>query len=237
MKQNKFIVVTGGTKGIGHAIIDAFMEEGFDVATCSRNSEELDRVKQDLEFKYKGQKVHIMVADLSRMDSCKLFGKFVSDRTDNVDVLVNNTGHFLPGQLHTEQEGNLELMLNTNLHSAYNISRFFIPAMKDRKEGHIFNICSTASIIPYINGGSYCVSKFALYGLTKVFREEMKEFDVRVTAILPGATFTASWEGSDLPETRFMKPSDIGQAVLGCWKLSSHTVVEEILLRPQLGDI
>jgi len=237
MDQNKFIVVTGGTKGIGLAIIEAFMEEGFDVATCSRNLNDLNKVKENLELKYKRQSVHIMVADLANKQSCILFGKFVSGKTDKIDILVNNTGHFLPGQILKEEDGNLELMINTNLYSAYNISRYFIPEMKSRSDGHIFNICSTASIVPYINGGSYCISKFALYGMTKVLREELKEFNVRVTSILPGATFTNSWEGSDLPETRFMKSSDIGQAVLGCWKLSKHTVVEELLLRPQLGDI
>ncbi|MBC7391386.1 MAG: SDR family oxidoreductase [Opitutaceae bacterium] len=237
MEQNKFIVVTGGTKGIGLAVIEAFMVEGFDVATCSRNLNDLELLKERFELKFKGQSIHILEADLSKKESCILFGKFVSGKTDKIDILVNNTGYFLPGQIHNEEVGNLELMMNTNLYSAYHMSRYFIPMMKSRMEGHIFNICSTASIVPYVNGGSYCISKFALYGMTKVLREEMKEFNVRVTSILPGATFTNSWEGSDLPETRFMKSSDVGQAVLGCWKLSKHTVVEELLLRPQLGDI
>jgi short-subunit dehydrogenase len=91
--------------------------------------------------------------------------------------------------------------------------------------------------MPYINGGSYCISKFALLGMTKVLREEMKEHGVRVTAILPGATLTASWEGANLPPERFMKPDDVAEAILTAYKMSDRSVVEELVIRPQLGDI
>jgi short-subunit dehydrogenase len=109
--------------------------------------------------------------------------------------------------------------------------------MIDRKSGHIFNICSTASKIPYINGGSYCVSKFALYGMSKVLREEMKTHNVKVTSVLPGATLTASWEGTDIPAERFMPPEDVAASIWNAYSLSSRTAVEEIILRPQRGDV
>jgi short-subunit dehydrogenase len=128
-------------------------------------------------------------------------------------------------------------MLATNVHSAYHLTRLLLPDMMTRQTGHIFNICSTASIMPYTNGGSYCISKFALYGMTQVLREELKPHGIKVTAVLPGATLTASWEGTDLPESRFMKAEDIAKTILGAYQLSANTVIEEILLRPQLGDI
>ena len=109
--------------------------------------------------------------------------------------------------------------------------------MIQRREGHIFTMCSTASIMAYPNGGSYCIAKFALYGMTKVLREELKEHGLRVTAILPGATLTASWEGADLPAERFIRPDDVAEAVFGAWSLSPQAVIEELLIRPQLGDI
>jgi short-subunit dehydrogenase len=98
-------------------------------------------------------------------------------------------------------------------------------------------MCSTASITAYTNGGSYCVSKFALYGLSKVLREELKPHGVKVTAILPGATYTASWEGVDLPPERFMKAEDVASAISNAYGMSPGAVAEEILIRPQLGDI
>jgi NADP-dependent 3-hydroxy acid dehydrogenase YdfG len=98
-------------------------------------------------------------------------------------------------------------------------------------------MCSTASITAYTNGGSYCISKFALYGLTKVLREELKPHHIKVTAILPGATLTTSWEGVNLPEERFMKPQDVAETIWSAYHLSPSAVIEEILMRPQLGDI
>ena len=125
------------------------------------------------------------------------------------EVLVNNAGVFLPGMIETEVDGALEHMINTNLYSAYHLTRSLMPEMKRLKKGYIFNMCSIASIKAYANGGSYGISKFALYGMTKVLREELKEFNIKVTAVLPGATLTASWEGVDLPEERFIKVEDI----------------------------
>jgi short-subunit dehydrogenase len=109
--------------------------------------------------------------------------------------------------------------------------------MKARRQGHVFNICSIASIKAYPNGGSYAISKFALLGFTKVLREELKEDGIRVTAVLPGATRTSSWDAVPLPEERFMKPEDVADAVFGAYSLSPRSVVEEVLIRPQLGDI
>jgi short-subunit dehydrogenase len=109
--------------------------------------------------------------------------------------------------------------------------------MMEAKKGHIFTICSTASIMAYPNGGSYCISKFALYGMTKVLREEMKPHNVKVTAVLPGATFTDSWKGVDLPEERFIDSMDIAESIWATYSLSPRAVVEEILIRPQLGDL
>jgi short-subunit dehydrogenase len=154
-----------------------------------------------------------------------------------VDVLVNNTGFFAPGQIHSEAEGVLENMINTNLYSAYHLTRSLINDMIALQEGYIFNICSTASIMPYVNGGSYCISKYALYGMTKVLREEMKEHNIRVTAILPGPTLTASWDGVNLPPDRFIKSEDIAEAIFGAFSLSNQSVIEEIVIRPQLGDL
>lgn len=98
-------------------------------------------------------------------------------------------------------------------------------------------MCSTASIVPYVNGGSYCISKFALLGMSRVLREEMKPFGVKVTAVLPGATLTASWDGTDLPKERFMQPEDVAEAIWTAYSLSPNSVLEELLIRPQLGDI
>ena len=235
--MKKVAVITGGTKGIGRAIIYKFASHGFDIITCSRNDEELRGLKNEVENSFQEISVLTMCMDLSKKAEVNDFGKYVKANSRHIDILVNNTGVFLPGMISDEPDGALEMMINTNLYSAYHLTRGLLPQMMDDKDGHIFNICSVASIMPYANGGSYSISKYAMLGMTKVLREEMKAYGIRVTAVLPGATFTASWEGVDLPESRFMKAEDVADAVFSAYSLSKNSVVEEILIRPQKGDI
>lgn len=235
--MNKLIVVSGGTKGIGRAIIEVFAANGFDVATCARSSGDLQALEGDLAKRAPEAKIHTYAADLSARHGVDGFLQFVSGLKRPVDVLVNNTGIFLPGQVHSEPEGTLERMIDTNLYSAYYLSRGIIPGMKERNSGHIFNICSIASFTAYANGGSYAITKFAMYGMSKVLREEMKPHGVRVTSVLPGATLTSSWEGVDLPGDRFIPIEDVAAMVWASYSLSPRSVVEDVVIRPQLGDI
>jgi len=230
------IVVTGGTKGIGKAIIEKFAANGHAIATCARNESELLTLKKEIETNFK-VKVYTQKADLSSREETALFIDFVNAIGEAIEILVNNTGVFFPGEIHKEDDGFLEQQINTNLYSAYRITRGFINEMIARKSGHIFNMCSVASFMAYPNGGSYAISKHALYGFSKCLREEMKEFGVKVTSVLPGATFTASWEGAGIPEKRFIKSEDVAEAIFSVYSLSENSVVEEITIRPQLGDI
>lgn len=235
--MNPLAVVTGGTKGIGRAAIEKFLAQGFDVITCARNESDLLELQQTFSERFPESKLTYLTADLSLRADVDAFVAFIHKHNTPPEVLINNTGVFIPGQVHNETEGTLEKTMETNLYSAYHLTRGLLPSMMEQKKGHIFTICSTASIIAYPNGGSYCISKFALYGMTKVLREEMKPYNVRVTAILPGATYTDSWKGTDLPEDRFIDSRDVAESIWSVYALSSRAVVEEILIRPQLGDL
>lgn len=237
--MNNLIVVSGGTKGIGRAIVEKFLESGFDAVICARKESELLSFEQEALTMFPTQKVYVFKADLSKKIDCDRFVAFIQKLKQPLTILVNNAGLFLPGQVHSEPEGTLQTMIETNLYSAYNLTRGLVANMIENKKGHIFNICSTASITAYTNGGSYCISKFAMLGMTKVLREELKPIGIKVTAILPGATRTASWDGvaDELPEDRLMDPADVAEMVFAAYSLSPKAVVEEILLRPQLGDL
>jgi len=233
--MNKLIVVTGGTKGIGRAILEKFASLDFDVVTCARNKDGLDKLKAA--FENKGTSAQVFQADMSDREQVLAFAKFVNSLDRPVDVLVNNAGFFRPGLVTDEPDGVLENTINSNLYSAYYTTRGLVGQMKKTRTGHIFNMCSIASIKAYPNGGSYAISKFALLGFSKVLREELKEYGIRVTAIMPGATRTASWDGVELPDDRFMSVEDVAEAVYSVYALSGRSVVEEMIIRPQLGDI
>lgn len=235
--MRRLAVVTGGSKGIGKAVIVKLVSEGFDVITCARSSKDLEELELEIATNFQDGHVHWQSADLSERNDVNRFLDLVKSFGRSIDILVNNTGVFFPGQINNEEDGVLEKTMETNVYSAYHLTRGLLPKMMEERKGHVFTICSTASITAYPNGGSYCISKFALLGMTKVLREELKPYHVKVTALLPGATLTASWEGSGLPEDRFMKPEDVADSVWAAYSLSKGAVIEEILLRPVLGDI
>lgn len=231
------VIVTGATKGIGKAILRRFVKGGFDAITVARNTADLEKLKQETEQEFEGRQVHIYTADLGEREQIEAFAAFVKAQQRSIEMLVNNTGLFLPGQIYNEAEGTFETMINVNVGSAYHLTRALLPAMMERQRGYIVNVCSTASIKAYPNGGSYCIAKHALLGLTRELREELKTKGIKVTAILPGATYTESWAGSDLPESRFMQVDDMAELLWTSYHLSPSAVVEELLVRPQLGDL
>lgn len=234
--MEKYALVTGGTKGIGLAIIHSFAKNNFSLITCSRNQADLARVKNEVEGQYKVN-VYTYQADLSVRSEAKDFCSFVNQLQVPIHVLINNSGTFVPGQLMTEPEGTLEKMIEANVYSAYTVTRAIVPGMISRGEGHIFNMCSIASLQAYPNGGAYSISKFALLGFSKCLRQELAELGIRVTSVMPGATLTDSWKGTGLPDERFMSAEDIAAIIYDTFSLSKRTVVEEIVIRPQLGDL
>ncbi|MGB4958423.1 MAG: SDR family oxidoreductase [Saprospiraceae bacterium] len=231
------IVITGATKGIGKAIAIRFAKEGYDLAVCARNADDLRDFEIEVQSINPKLKVITLVTDISQKDEVLAFTDEIGKRFDKVDILVNNGGVFLPGTVTEEDEGKLEMMIETNLYSAYHLTRALLPLIRKSDRGHIFNMCSVASLIAYPNGGSYSISKFALLGFTKVLREELKTSGIKVTAIMPGATWSDSWSGVDLPVERLMQATDIAESVWSASQLSKSAVVEEIILRPQLGDL
>lgn len=233
--MNKTIVVTGATKGIGKALVQKFASEGWNVAFCARNDSDIERLKSEI-GNQKSESLGVR-CDVTKRSELKGFADAVREKFVSIDILVNNAGVFLPGKVISEPEGTLEKLMETNLYSAYHLTRHLLPSMLEKKHGHIFNMCSVASIKAYPNGGSYSISKFALLGFSKALREELKPYHIKVTALVAGATLTDSWKGTVLPESRFMKPEDVAQSVWDIAHLSENTVVEEVLLRPVLGDI
>ena len=230
-------IITGATKGIGRAITFAFAKEGSDLALCARTEADLQSLQQELNAQFPKIEVLIAVADLSNKKDVLGFGEFVLSHWQHIDILINNAGVYIGGAIAEEAEGNLEKMIETNLYSAYYLTRAILPSLLTQKKGHIFNMCSIASLFAYPNGGSYSISKFALLGFSKVLREELKDKGIRVTSILPGATWSNSWAGVDLPYERLMPAEDIAKAVLSAYQLSGASVIEEIIIRPQLGDL
>ncbi len=230
------VIISGGSKGIGKSIALQYAACGYTLFLCARNQVQLAAAAAEIANKYPSAKIHIKAADLSVKEEAESFADWCLSLAIP-DILINNTGSYLPGNVSDEPEGNMEAMMAVNFYSAYYLTRRLLPAMLQNKSGHIFNICSIASLDAYEGGGSYSVSKFALHGFTKNLRHELKERGIKVTSVFPGAVLTDSWGSFDNSNGRIMEADDVAKMVVAASSLSAQAVVEDIVLRPQLGDL
>ena len=231
------VVITGASKGIGKAVAEKFAADGHTLILCARNAGQLQSTAGEIIAAYPHCTVKTKTVDISIKDKVIAFGNWVLQTAGVPGIVVNNAGTFLPGDIHTEEDGVIEKMIATNLYSAYHLTRILLPAMMQAKSGHIFNMCSIASLQAYPNGGSYSISKFALAGFSKNLREELKPYNIKVTAVYPGAVYTDSWAGSGINPERIMQSVDVAELIHTTSKLSPQACVEDIILRPQLGDL
>ena len=235
--KTKYVVITGASKGIGKAVAEAFAANGSHLFLCSKNEVNLYNAVADIQTRYPEAVIRAKPFDLAVKEQAIQFGQWVNEHCLAADILVNNAGNFLPGSVHNEEDGVLESMMNTNVYSAYHVTRTILPAMMKAKSGYIFNICSIASLQAYANGGSYSISKFAMLGFSKNLREEMKAYNIKVAAVMPGAVLTDSWGSFDNSHNRIMEAKDIADIIITATRLSPAAVIEDIVLRPQLGDL
>jgi short-subunit dehydrogenase len=235
------IVITGASKGIGKAIADIFASNGHNLFLCSRGEVALYKTVEELMTKYPSVTIKAKPFDLSKKEEAIAFGNWCLSFS-MPDILVNNAGLFEPGSVHNEPDGLLESQIATNLYSAYHVTRTVLPKMMERHSstgtgGHIFNMCSIASLHAYANGGAYSISKFAMHGFSKNLREEMKPYGIKVTSVHPGAVLSDSWGNYDNSSKRIMEADDIAKMIFAASQLSVQACVEDIIIRPQLGDL
>ena len=231
------ILITGASQGIGAAIAKVFARElrGVRLALVARNERKLGAVARACAKL--GAKAQIYPADVSNEADVAALAKAVTAEFGGVDVLVNNAGQFRGAPFTEMKLADFDALIASNLRSVFLVSRAFAPGMITRRRGDIFNMSSIAGLIAYPGGAGYSAAKFGVAGLSKVMRAELRDKGVRVCCVYPGATISPSWEGSGVDEGRMMPTEDVARAFFDVYRLSRRTVVEEIVLRPQGGDV
>ena len=235
--MNKVAVITGSSRGIGFAVAEVFANNGFDLVLNGKNPEKLEKAINALSSQYSDIQVVGFAANLGDQNECKDFVEKTLDTHAQIDVLVNNAGVFLPGTLMDEDDDQMHFQMQTNFFSAYHVTKGLWKAMKVNDRSHVFNMCSIASIMAYDAGGGYAVTKHALLGFSKSLRKEGIPKGIRVTSVMPGATYTDSWASVDLPKSRFMKVKDVAKSIWTAYDINLHTNMEDVILRPIEGDI
>ena len=230
-------IVTGATKGMGLSITKHLAANNYNLALCARDALDLENLKNELSTLYPKLTILIQPTDCGNPEEVRSFAHFVNEKFTSINVLINNAGLFIPSMLMDEPDDILQKQMQVNVFAPHFLSKYFGAKMQKAGKGHIVNICSISSIKPTVTAASYSISKMALLGLTKVLRDELMPAGVKVTAVLPGSTLTSSWEGTTIPEERFISADDIAKSVITCLSLSAGANVDEIIIRPLKGDI
>jgi NAD(P)-dependent dehydrogenase (short-subunit alcohol dehydrogenase family) len=231
------VLITGASQGIGAAIARVFAAEvrGVRLALLARNAKNLRAVAT--QCAKLGAEAAAFPCDTSEEAAVAKAARAVTERFGAVDVLINNAGKFLGAPFLQMSALDFDEQIAANLRSVFLVSKAFVPAMVQRGRGDVFNMGSVASFKAMPGMAAYGAAKFGVLGLTRVMREELKPTGVRVCCVMPGGTESPSWDGSGVAVDRLMAAEDVARAFLDIYRLSRRTVVEEIVLRPQLGDL
>lgn len=228
----KSALITGASKGMGKAIALALAAEGYDLALCARHIDGLEELEHEIQMKNPAVKVFLKACDFSYEKNVEELAEWVEDKFPVLDVLVNNVGLYERVSLLKEGANVLEKHMQVNLNTPHFLSAYFGKIMRDAGRGHIFSITSIAAHEPVKEAGSYTITKFALSGLTQVLREELRNFGVKVTEIIPSSTLTSSWEGTTIPADQFIWPEDIAKTLIACLSMSKGANIDEVVIRP-----
>ena len=231
------VLITGASQGIGAAIAKVFAQKvaGVRVALVARNEKNLAVVARGCVKA--GAVAEVFRCDVADEAEVTAMHAAVIKRFGGVDVLVNNAGVFAGAKFEDVAVAEFDRIVAANLRSAFLVTKAFLPAMRRRKRGDVFFMSSIAGLAAYPNGAAYCAAKFGVTGLAQVLRAEMKGTGIRVCCVHPGATWSPSWSQSGVARERIMPAEDVARAFLDIWRLSRRTVVEEIVLRPEQGDV
>ena len=237
--EKKIVMVTGATSGIGEACAHKFASGGYNVIITGRRGEKLDALRQELESM--GAEVLAMQFDVRERESARKAVDFLKGKWAKIDVLINNAGLALG--LDKEYEGDFndwDTMIDTNIKGLLNMTRFVVPGMVERNEGHVINIGSVAGDVAYANGNVYCATKAAVKALSDGLRIDVAESDVRVTNLKPGLVQTnfsnVRFHGDDARAEsvyKGVKPltgDDIADVAFYAASAPAHVQIAEVLI-------
>ena len=233
--DGKVAVVTGASKGIGKALAFAFARAGAKVVLAARTRDTLEQVASEL--RESGAEALAVPTDVTNADAVKQLIQQTLDTYQHVDILINNAGigHF--GPVIDFDPDDWDTVLNSNLKAVYLCAKYALPAMLEKGSGQIINVLSIAAKVAFEASGAYCAAKAGALALTKVLASEVRQQNIRVTAVLPGSVHTPFWD--NIPEhpdfEQMLTPEHVADTVISVCQQPLGMVTEEIVVMPPLG--
>ncbi len=222
--QNKLAVVTGVSKGIGKATVQALLDNGAKVAGWGRNSPDIEH-----------DHFFFCQTDVTDLESVgQAYDRTVEHFGSGPDILVNNAGLGYSGPMEEMPVDQWKQMFDTNVHGIYYCSRKAIPAMKEKGGGHIINIGSIAATGGVAEMAGYCGTKHAVRGISRALFKEVRFHGIKVTCVNPGSVqtdFFSNIEGADAHD-KMMKPADIAGSLIDLLRSGENYLPSELEVRP-----
>lgn len=235
MKKNLNILITGGSRGIGNAIATTVSHRAKNLLLTSQHLDSMLLGLEKIQKVYNGPIFHFNLDQSNAPSAADALAEWANSIVDSIDVLVLCAGNYFEGSLMEISDQEFLNTLNTNFISNYYIVKRLYPLLKRGHSTKVIIIGSTAAYAPY-EIPTYSIAKYALRGFAANLRQEFIPDNIGVTFISPGGTLTDMWSGVDLAPNRLLMPSDIAKTIDMLLDLSNQAVVEELIVRPMLGD-
>jgi len=234
---SRVVLVSGASDGIGKALAEAFATHGDVVALLSRNRGRLAKVRKGIQ--QAGGKAEAFPCDVRREREVAAAARRVVQRFGGVDILVNSAGVTYFKSIEQTSPKEFDEVIDTNLRGTFLLTKALLPSMLGRGKGMILNIVSHVAKAVYAGSGAYTASKAGVEGLMNVLRAETRARGLRVVNVYPGAVLTSIWHKRHREKhaDRMMSPAEVAQVVYQLTIQPPSMMTEEIVLRPQGGDL
>ncbi len=234
--SDKVAIVTGASKGIGKAIAVALADAGAKVALAARTRQTVEQVS--VELRETGADAIAVPTDVTDVDAVQNLIQCTLETYQNLDILINNAGSGIFGTVADFDPSDWDNVINSNLKGVYLCSKYALPHLLTQQGGgQIINVLSIAAKVAFPASSAYCAAKAGALALTKVLAAEVRDKNIRVTAVLPGSVETPFWD--DIPQhpdfEKMLKPEHVANAVLSVCQQPIGMVTEEIVVMPPLG--
>ena len=227
--RERTALVTGGSRGIGRAVVEALLDDGWRVYLCSRREESVARALGELSARW-GGKVQGRAVDVRSQEAVDAFVAWVEADAGGIDCLVNNAGLGRFAAVDELSGDDWREVIETNLSGAFYFLRAAAPGMRRRGRGWIVNIASLAAKNPFAGGAAYNASKFGMLGMSEAAMLDLRPDGVRVAAILPGSVATEFRRGGEADWK--LAPEDVARAVLDLLAYPPRALPSRLELRP-----
>lgn len=234
MRENLNILITGASRGIGNAIAMEVAHRASNLLVTSHYQDSLEKGISNIKQVYDGSVFQLNI-DQAEFSAANKISEWANQIIDHLNVLILCAGNYFEGTLMAIPDEDFQNTMDTNFSFNYHIVKKLYPLLERSDYSRIVIIGSTAAYGSY-SVPTYSISKYALRGFATNLRAEFMDKNIGVTFVSPGGTLTDMWSDVDVPPNRLLEPMDIAKLVDNIFDLSNQAVVDEIIVRPMLGD-